>query len=353
MQRQIKEARTMASIRCSAFASLAGLCLAGPANAETVFTMSSWAPRSHPLTRVVLEGFADEIENASGGRLKFGMLPQHPVAPPETFDAVRDGAVDVSIAVTDWTPARHILPRIAEFPGGGRTAEINSVAFSRAHFRFLHQAGEYAGVHLIGVFTHGPGQLFTTKRAIASVFDFQGMRIRTGGGTSEAIVRALGASPIVTSAPQEAYELLSSGAADGTFFPQDSFVSFKLNKVVKYATLFPGGLFNYSFGLFMNEGKWNSLSNEDQQLISKFGGEYFARRAGRAWDSADRLGNEAMNAAGVQVELASAMLIGEMQINSQQVIDAWRAEVKEKRGLDGRALLREFAGELKRAGQEP
>jgi len=341
----------MTSLRSSAFASLAGLCLAAPASAETVLTMSSWAPRSHPLTRVVLEGFADQIEKASGGRLKFHMLPQHPVAPPATFYAVGDGVVDVAIAVSDWTAARHILPRIAEFPGGGHTAEINSVAFSRVHLRFLNQAGEYAGVHLIGVFTHGPGQVFTTKRAIASASDFRGMRIRTGGGTSEAIVRALGASPIVTTAPQEAYELLSSGAADGTFFPQDSFVSFKLDKVVKYATLFPGGLFNYSFGLFMNEGKWNALSDEDQQLITKFGGEYFARRAGRAWDNADRLGNEAMNSAGVKVAFASSALIGEMQVNSQQVIDAWCAEVKEKRGLDGKALLEEFAHELKRVDE--
>jgi TRAP-type C4-dicarboxylate transport system substrate-binding protein len=44
------------------------------------------------------------------------------------------------------------------------------------------------------VFTHGSGQAFTAKRAIASVSDFQGMRRRTGG--SEAIVRALGASPM-------------------------------------------------------------------------------------------------------------------------------------------------------------
>lgn len=45
------------------------------------------------------------------------MPPQQPVAPPATFDAVRDGIVDISVAVTDWTPTRHVLDRIAEFPG--------------------------------------------------------------------------------------------------------------------------------------------------------------------------------------------------------------------------------------------
>jgi TRAP-type C4-dicarboxylate transport system substrate-binding protein len=103
----------------------------------------------------------------------------------------------------------------------------------------------------------------------------------------------------------------------------------------------------------MNEVKWKALSYEDQQLIAKFGGEYLARRAGRARDSADRIGSEAMRAAGVEVELASAVLIDEIRVSSRPVIDAWCEEVKEKRGWDGRALLEEFARELKRVAEEP
>jgi TRAP-type transport system periplasmic protein len=338
----------MLSLRKYGPAALAGLYLASPAHGQTTLTMSSWTPPAHPLTRVVLQGFADEVEQASGGRLKFEMLPRHPVAGPGTFGAVRDGLVDVSIAVTSWAPDRYILPRIAEFPGGGETAEINSVAYSRVHWRHLQDAGEYKGVHLIGVFTHGPGQMFSTRHEIRSVEDLEGMKIRTGGGSSEAMVRTLGASPLVTTVPQESYELLRSGMADGTFFPQDSFVSFKLDQVVKYATLFPGGFFNYSFGFFMNEDKWNTLAREEQELITKFGGEHLARRAGKSWDDADRLGNEAMKKAGVQVDAASPTFVKEMQAKAQPMIDAWLMEVKEKRHVDGAMLLREFHDELKR-----
>jgi TRAP-type C4-dicarboxylate transport system substrate-binding protein len=338
----------MVSLAKRTLPALAGLWLASPALSQTTLTMSSWAPPAHPLTSVVLQGFADEVEKASGGRLKFEMLPRHPVAGPATFDAVRDGLLDVSIATTSWTPARHILPRIAEFPGAGETAEINSVAYSRVHWRHLQEAGEYRGVHLIGVFTHGPGQMFSTKRAIKSLADLEGMKIRTGGGSSEAMVRALGASPLVTTVPQESYELLRSGVADGTFFPQDSFVSFKLENLVKYATLFPGGFFNYSFGFFMNEDKWNKLSKEDQAVITRFGGEYLASRAGKAWDNADRLGNDAMKKAGVQIDTANRALVKEMQAKAQPMIDVWITEVKEKRNMDGMMLLREFHEELKR-----
>ena len=201
------------------------------------------------------------------------MLPKHPSAPPGTFDAVRDGLVDLSFVTASYTPARHPLPLIAELPGAGATAEINSVAFSRIHWKYFQPANEYKGVKLLGVFTHGPGQMFTVKKQVNSVADLAGhedpQRRRHLGGPA----RALGASPLVKPAP-ESYELLSSGVADGTFFPTESIKSFNLDKVVKYATYFPGGFYSSSFGFFMNEDKWNKLSKQDQDAILSVSGEH-------------------------------------------------------------------------------
>jgi TRAP-type C4-dicarboxylate transport system substrate-binding protein len=118
---------------------------------------------------------------------------------------------------------------------------------------------------------------------------------------------------------------------------------------VKYATLFPGGFFNYSFGFFMNEDKWNKLPEQDQELISKFGGEHLARRAGKVWDNADRLGNEALKKAGVQIDTASPAFVTEMREKAQPILDAWIKDVKEKRHMDGAVLLKEFRDELDHA----
>ena len=338
----------MFTIRKLALAGFVGSALASTAQAQTTLTMSSWVSPAHHLTGVVLQGFGDEVEKASGGRLKFQMLPKHPSAPPGTFDAVRDGLVDVSYVTASYTPARHILPLIAELPGAGDTAEINSVAYSRLHWKTLDKAGEYKGVKLLGVFTHGPGQMFNTKRPIKSLADLQGMKIRTGGGIAEAMAKALGTSAFVKPAP-ESYELLSSGIADGVFFPQESIVSFKLDSLIKYATLFPGGFYSSSFGFFINEDKWNKLAKQDQDVILKYSGEYLARRAGKSWDNVDRLGNEGMKKAGVQIEVPNASLIKDIQAKSQPVIQDWIKEVKEKRNMDGAALLKEFHAELKSA----
>src|SRR5215510_5777393 len=188
----------------------------GLAHAQVTLTMSSWVSPQHHLTSVVLQGWATEVEKATNGRVKFTMLPKHPAAPPGTFDAMRDGLVDLSYVTASYTPARHALPAIAELPGAGATAEINSVAFSRIHWKYFHKVGEYNGVKLLAVWTHGPGQMFNTKRPINSLADLKGMKIRTGGGIAEKFGNLLGASAFVKPAP-ESYELLSSGVADGVF----------------------------------------------------------------------------------------------------------------------------------------
>jgi len=327
-----------------AIASLAGWPTA--ATAQTTMTMSSWVPPSHLLTKDVLGVWAQQVEKATDGRVKFQMLPKAPSAPPGTFDAVKDGLVDVSYVTASYTPARHVLPLLPELPGGGATAEINSVAYSRIHWKYLNQIGEYKGVKLLGVFTHGPGQMFNTKRAITKVEDLAGMKIRSGGGISEEMARALGASAFVKPAP-ESYELLSSGVADGTFFPLESINSFKLGTVVKYATLFPGGFYGSAFGFFMNEDKWNKLSKPDQDAITSVSGEALARLAGKAWDAADRAALEEMKRVGIQITEAPPELIKGVQERAKVIEDKWVQSATAK-GVDGAKVLAEFRAELKR-----
>src|SRR5712664_4153535 len=262
---------TMHKFRQLALTALAGCAFAAPAQAQTTLTYSSWVPPTHHLT-IWQANWAAEVEKASGGRVKFQSLPKAPAAPPGTFDAVRDGLVDLSYVTASYTPARHILPLMAELPGMADTAEVNSVAYSRIHWKHFQKVGEYKGVKLLAVWTHGPGQMFT-KKAINGINDVKGLKIRTGGGVAEAVADAIGASAFVKHAP-ESYALLNSAVAAGVFFPFESIASFKLDTVLQQATLFPGGFYSSAFGFFMNEDKWNKLAKQDQEAIAKLSGEY-------------------------------------------------------------------------------
>src|SRR5947207_664441 len=120
-------------------------------------------------------------------------------------------------------------------------------------------ADAHPGIHVITFFTHGPGMLMNTKRPVVKVEDLQGMKWRVGGGMVNEIVKALGMNATLKPATEN-YELLSSGVMDGTLLPAESAESFKIDKLIKYVTTFPGGAYNTSFVFMMNQGKVDKLS---------------------------------------------------------------------------------------------
>ncbi|MDA8110250.1 MAG: TRAP transporter substrate-binding protein [Betaproteobacteria bacterium] len=333
----------------AAVAGAFGALAVQPAAADTTLTMSSWVPPSHPLTSVFLVGWAKEAEKVTGGRVKFQMLPKAPVAPPGTFDAVHEDLVDLSYVTASYTPARFVLTRMAELPGGGPNATINSLAYSKIHWEYFQKVGEYKGVHLLGVFTHGPGQIFNSKRPINGVNDLNGLKIRTGGGVADDMGKAFGASLLFKPAPQS-YELLKEGVADGVFFPLESPHSFHLEKLIHYATIFPHGFYYSSFGFFMNEDKWNKLPQQDKDALDKISKDYVARAAGKMWDDADAAGLAAIKEAGVQITYASPAFEKAMQEKAQPIIQDWikAADVK---GVDGKKALDAFHAEVRRLEQ--
>jgi len=335
------------SMRHLACAAAAAAALASPAHGQTTLTYSSWVPPTHHLT-LWQANWTKEVEKATGGRVKFNSLPKHPAAAPGTFDAVRDGLVDLSYVTASYTPARHILPLMPELPGAGETAEINSIAYSRIHWKHFHQVGEYKGVKLLAVWTHGPGQMFT-KKPVAKIADIQGLKIRTGGGVAEQVANALGASAFVKPAP-ESYELLKSGVADGVFFPLESIVSFKLDTVLEQATVFRGGMYSSAFGFFMNQDKWAKLSKADQAAIEKLSFEHAARSNGQSWDAADQKGLDALKKANVKIVNADPALAAEVQKRSAPIIDEWVKKAGAK--VNARAALEEFRAELKKVAGE-
>jgi TRAP-type transport system periplasmic protein len=160
------------------------------------------------------------------------------------------------------------------------------------------------------------------------------------------VAKALGASAFVKPAP-ESYELLSSGVADGVFFPLESIISFKLDTVLEQATLFPGGMYSSSFGFFMNEDKWNKLPKQDQDAIEKLSGEHIARLAGKSWDDADAKGMEALKKSGVKIVQASPAFAAEVQKRSAPIVDDWVTKASAK-GIDAGKILKEFHEELKK-----
>jgi TRAP-type C4-dicarboxylate transport system substrate-binding protein len=219
---------------------LAAAALAGPVAAQTVLTVSSWVPPTHSLS-VAQKEWCDLVEKNSAGKIKCNILPRAVANPPGTLDAVKNGLADVSFTVHGYTPGRFVLTQMAEFGFLGDAAEPLSVAFNKIAMKYPQFNQEHQGVHVLAYFTHGPGIVFNTKRPVTKVEDLQGLKWRVGGGMVNEISKVLGMNVTLKPAP-DSYELLSGGVMDGTLFPAESIESFKIDKIIKYATTFPGGL---------------------------------------------------------------------------------------------------------------
>ncbi len=319
--------------------------LAAPlAGAQTVLTVSSWLPPTHGMSMAQKE-WCDLLEKNTAGKMKCNLLPRGVTNAPGTFDAIKNGLADLSFTVHGYTPGRFLYTQMAEFPFLGNTSEPISVAFNRVASRHPEFVAEEPGVKIITLFTHGPGIVFNTKRPITKVEDLAGLKFRVGGGMVNEISKNLGMNVTLKPAP-DSYELLSGGVMDGTLFPAESTESFKIDKIIRYATTFPGGLYNTSFVFMMNQGRYDKLSADEKKSVDAISGEVAARLFGRAWDNVDRRATALMQVNGVQIVKADARFVAEVKSRTAALEQKWVNDSAAKGLKDPAKVLAEFRAEI-------
>lgn len=324
------------------------MLFAGTARAETVLTLSNWLPPTHPHVADLLVPMAEDIARVTEGRVKVNILPA-PLGPPQaSFDLAKNGVADITFSVQGYTPGRFKTVAIGEMPFLSDNAVATSVAFWRVHKQYLEAAGEYDGVKVLAVYTHGPGQIFS-KKPINSYEDIVGQKIRVGGGIVHEIVSALGAVP-VEGPSSKAYELLSQGVADGIFFPYESVSFFKLIDQLDSGYAVPGGLYNTAFFIVMNQAKWDSLPAEDQAAIETVIGEPLVRKAGEMWNKADAAGEKAMEGQ-ITIHTASEADVTALAEKLQPIVDS-QIGVVSSAGVDGKAAYDMMLEEIKKVEAE-
>jgi len=317
---------------------------AGLAGAQTVLTASSWVPPSHSLSLAQKE-WCDLLEKNTAGKMKCNILPRAVSAPPGTYDAVKNGLADISFTVHGYTPGRFVLPQMAELPFLGDNAETMCVAFNKVAMKYPQFAQEHQGVKVLAYFTHGPGIVFNTKKPVAKVEDLGGLKFRVGGGMVNEISKTLGMNVTLKPAT-DSYELLSGGVMDGTLFPAESTESFKIDKLIKHATFFPGGLYNTSFVFMMNPAKYDKLSAEEKKAVDAVSGEVAARIYGRGWDKVDRRGIALMQANNVQMVKADARFVADVKAKTSALEQKWVKDAEAKGLKDAAKVLAEYRAEI-------
>ena len=319
-----------------------------PAEAQTTLRVANWLPPSHPLIAKIIRPWTEQVTKATEGRVKMQVLDSPLGPPPAHFDFAVNRIADVTYGVHNYTPGRFVVTELPELPFLANKSEHLSVAYWRVHEKFLAKVNEHAGTKVLSVFTHGPGQLWTRKLDLKSVDNIKGAKIRIGGVVAQDVASALGMVPVQVPVTQ-AYEILSSGVADGIQFPAESVPFFNIHKVVDSGLVVDGGLYNVSFYVVMNQAAWDSLSKKDQEAILSVSGEKLALHAGKEWDAADAAAYKAMEAGKINIVRPDAKNMAILREKLKPVQETKLKEIAAK-GVDAKGALAMLQEELKKLG---
>lgn len=251
----------------------------------------------HAMSQWLIK-WAETLEARSNGRLVIKRFPGSQMGPaPQHYDFARTGQADAAWFLHGGTPGRFPLTELINLPYLVGSAEIGTKVLNDPELRAKYLDAEHKGVRVLMLFTHQPGQVFTTKKPIRTVEDMKGTRLRFASPTIRDFVAALGATPVGVS-PTELAEQLQKGTLDGTFIDYGGAgIAFKLGGILKYAT----EMYSYvsSFGLAMNPDFYNQLPPDLQKLVieTTTGRE---KEVGEAWDGLDAPGKKLIMEGGGQ-----------------------------------------------------
>lgn len=320
-----------------------------PTSAQTVLRMSNWLPPTHLITTDILEPWARNVEKATNGEVKIQIIPA--LGKPEAhFDLVEKGIADLAMGVDGYTPGRFKLPDALKLPFLSDDVLATSIAYWRIHERYFSKYKEFGNVKLLGLWTHGPAFLHTSRKEIKSLEDTRGLKTRTPGGVGEKVAVALGVTPVFAPA-SKSYEMLSTGVVDGIVFNNQSLPAFKIDKILKYTLTVPGGLYRDTHFVIMNTKKWEALSQTQKDAIEKVSGEALATLAGKAWAAGEASATQQMASDGHVFTAASPEMLAEIKKRVDPLTVEWLEAAKEK-GANGPEILQAIKDEVRLLEQE-
>lgn len=303
--------------------------------ADHKLTISSWTGPGHGINAIMWPNLIKMIEEATDGKVtaevKLGLAP-----PPAQMDLVMDGAADMTIIFHGYQPGRFVGTKLIELPGYTGNAEAASVAYWRVFDAHLSKLNEHRGVKVMGLTTHGPGQIHSNKE-VKTLEDLNGLKTRLGGGVASDVGRELGLIGIQVPAPK-VYETLDSGAADAVAMPFEGRKGFKLTEVAENVYEMPGGFYRGSFAFLMSQETFDSLPADIQKALDeKVFGEPTSRMLGAAWDEIDDIGRAAtLEAEGNVITVASEADQKLYGLYANEITKKILAEIEEA-GVDAQA----------------
>ncbi|MBW2066863.1 MAG: TRAP transporter substrate-binding protein [Deltaproteobacteria bacterium] len=305
---------------------------------ELQLTFMHYFPANHFVHTKIVQPWTELLEKESRGQVKFTLYPAAALAkPPDFFDAVVAGSVDIVIGYSGYTPGRFPISDVSGLPFMGYTSDMcASKTFMELWKTVPEIRKEWRAVKILWFGTEPPSQLHTAKQPVRTLKDMKGLKIKIGGRPAP-YLKSLGATPIAMASP-EVYDALAKGVIDGAIYPWEAIQGWKLGDLVYYHTVL--NFYANPFFVAMNQEKWNSLPTDLHKLFDKYAGDYGTELWAREWDKGNNKALEWLKKDPKHeiITLSDSELERARQLEKPHY-DAWK-KVAKKKGVDGEAVLK-------------
>jgi TRAP-type C4-dicarboxylate transport system substrate-binding protein len=297
------------------------------------FTYSTFFPPTH-IQAKLSEAWAKEVDDLSKGQIKIQIFTGGSLTPaPQIYDGVVKGISDFGLSVFAYSPGRFPVVSAVDNPFGYPNAFVATRLINELNRKFNPK--ELSDVHVCYLFAHGPGLLHTVNKPVSKLEEVKGLKIRATG-TSQLIVRAMGATPVSMS-QGETYDALKKNIVDGTLVPVEALEGFKQGEVLKYTTLDYSASYSQGFFVAMNTKKWESLPPDLQKIITDVSKKYEMITA-KAWGESDESGWKFAEKLGHEFIKLSDAESANFKNAMKPVFDEYIKQANEK-GVDGQAVF--------------
>lgn len=303
--------------------------------APVELTLGHPFPASHVIQAQVLDDWVQEVSDATGGTMSIEIVPGGGLGPPPAmYENTVAGAQDLGWALHGYTAGRFPLMQIVEMPFAFDSAEEATETLWDLYEEFPEFQDEYSDVHVIGLWTHDTGDLWTSGTQVTAMEDMSGLSLRAPGPIQQDLINQLGGSPVGMPAP-EIFDSMERGVIDGLLISNSGVDSFSLHDVIDFGldcNCYVAAMF-----LVINQSTWDSLSPEQQAAVDELSGREFSLRAARAYDADSDANQQEIEDAGIEMTELSGDELARWEEVGRTVAESWIQE-REDAGQPGQAM---------------
>jgi len=282
------------------------------------------------------------VTRTTGGAITFEYYPSEQLGKTKDMLALAlSGVTDIAYVVPSFISDNKMpLSGVAELPGSFVTSCQGTLAYSKLAKDGILAEKDFApnGIRLLFTAVMPPYQFITSKKKIESLKDVEGLKLRTAGAALDLTARKLKAVPVRLSTP-DIYDALSRGTIDGIIFPFSSLAPYKLDSLVKYATI-DESLGAVVVNFVISEARWKKLPENVQKAMMD-AGEETTRRLCTALDQDLQTDIAKLKQGGLVTVQLPASDKKELQGLLAGVQTEW-AEALDKRGKPGTEVFKAF-----------